>query len=59
MGEEKVYEILVRLDVRPNVLEFQDVWTYTSKHPGILGCLDIHLNVLGHVDISQTSKRTL
>ena len=31
----------------------------TSKHPGILGRLDVRLNVLGHVDVSWTSKRTL
>ena len=31
----------------------------TSKHPGILGRLDVRLNVLGHVNVSWTSKRTL
>ena len=45
-----------RLGVRLNLLVFQDVFTYfqvcdvTCKHPGILGCLDIHLNIPGHVD---------
>ena len=30
-----------------------------SKLPGIFGRLDVRLNVLGHVDVSYTSKRTL
>ena len=51
--------VSVRLDVQdmsknPEISGRLDV---TCKRPGILGCFDIRLNVLGHVDISQTSKR--
>ena len=31
----------------------------TCKRTGILGYLDVRLNVLGNVDISYMSKRTL
>ena len=30
-----------------------------SKRPGILGCLDVSLKVLGHINVSETTQRTL